>query len=234
VLCGLPAALLILLSPSRKLIQRIARSASRAMLALTGIRVQRADTTRLPHDRPLVLVSNHASYLDALILTAVLDVPLHFVAKRSLKTRYLGLVLQRLGTEFVARDDVRQSVDDAERLLARVHSGDGVVFFPEATFTAAPGLRPFRLGAFKVAVSSGAPVVPIAVRGSRAILRGESHRPRPGRVIVWVGQPIPSDDNSWAGLVALRDRARAEILAHCGEPDLADQVTIALPEWVRP
>lgn len=234
IIFGLPAALLILLSPSRKLIQFVARSASRAMLALAGIRVRRADTTRLPHDRPLVLVSNHASYMDALILTAVLDVPLHFVAKRSLKTRYLGPVLQRLGTEFVARDDVRQSVDDAERLLERVHSGDGVVFFPEATFTAAPGLRPFRLGAFKVAVSSGAPVVPIAVRGSRAILRGESRRPRPGRVTVWVGAPIPSDDNSWAGLVALRDRARAEILTHCGEPDLSDQVTIALPEWVRP
>ena len=72
------------------------------------------------------------------------------------------------------------------------------------------------------------------MRVRRAILRGESRRPRPGRVTVWVGQPIPSDDNSWAGLVALRDRARAEILAHCGEPDLADQVTIALPEWVRP
>lgn len=234
VLCGLPAAVLILLSPSRRLIHVVARTASRAMLTLAGIRVRRADTTTLPHDRPLVLVSNHASYMDALILTATLDVPLHFVAKRGLKTRYFGHVLERLGTEFVARDDVRQSVDDAERLLERVHRGDGVVFFPEATFTAAPGLRPFRLGAFKVAAASGAPVVPIAVRGSRNILRGESRRPRPGRATVWVGEPIPSDDNSWAGLVALRDRARAEILAHCGEPDLADQVTIALPEWVRP
>ena len=234
IVCGLPAAVLILLSPSRRLIHIVARTAARAMLVLAGIRVRRADTTRLPHDRPLVLVSNHASYMDALILTATLDVPLHFVAKRSLKTRYFGHVLKRLGTEFVARDDVRQSVDDAARLLERVHQGDGVVFFPEATFTAAPGLRPFRLGAFKVAAASGAPVVPIAVRGSRAILRGESRRPRPGRATVWIGEPIPSDDNSWAGLVALRERARAEILAHCGEPDLADQVTIALPEWVRP
>lgn len=234
ILCWIPAALLILLLPNRRLAQLIAHTAARACLTLAGIRVRRADNTRLPHDRPLVLVSNHASYVDAMILAAAVDVPLHFVAKRSLKTRYLGRLLQRLGTEFVARDDVRQSVDDAERLLARVHQGDGVVFFPEATFTAAPGLRPFRLGAFKVAAASGAPVVPIAVRGSRAILRGESRRPRPGRVTVWVGAPIPSDDNSWAGLVSLRDRARAEILAHCGEPDLSDQVTIALPEWVRP
>ncbi|HWS03123.1 MAG TPA: AMP-binding protein [Gammaproteobacteria bacterium] len=234
ILCGIPATLLILLLPNRRLVQMVARVAARIALSLAGIRVRRADNTRLPHDRPLVLVSNHASYMDVIILAATLDVPLHFVAKRSLKTRYFGHVLQRLGTEFVARNDVRQSVDDAERLLARVHQGDGVVFFPEATFTASPGLRPFRLGAFKVAAASGAPVVPIAVRGSRAILRGESRRPHPGRVTVWVGAPIPSHDNSWPGLIALRDRARAEILAHCGEPDLADQVTIALPEWVRP
>ena len=234
LLCGIPAALLILILPGRRLRQGVARIAARAMLMLAGIRVRRSDATRLPQDRPLVLVANHASYLDAIVLAAVVDVPLYFVAKRSLQTPVLGLLLQRLGTEFVARDDVRQSVDDAERLLARVHRGDGVVFFPEATFTAAPGLRPFRLGAFKVAAASGAPVVPIAVRGSRAILRGESRRPRPGRVSVWVGEPIPSGDESLAGLVALRDRVRAEILAHCGEPDLADQVTIALPEWVRP
>jgi 1-acyl-sn-glycerol-3-phosphate acyltransferase len=234
ILCGVPAALLMLLLPSQRLAQTIARTAARITLILAGIRVRRADNTRLPHDRPLVLVSNHASYVDAMILAAAVDVPLHFVAKRSLQTPILGRLLQRLGTEFVARDDVRQSVDDAERLLARVHQGDGVVFFPEATFTAAPGLRPFRLGAFKVAAASGAPVVPIAIRGSRAILRGESRRPRPGHVTVWVGAPIPSDDASWTGLIALRDRARAEILAHCGEPDLADQVTIALPEWVEP
>ncbi|MFP5507410.1 MAG: AMP-binding protein [Gammaproteobacteria bacterium] len=234
LLCGIPAALLILILPGRRLRQGVARIAARAMLMLAGIRVLRTDATRLPQDRPLVLVANHASYLDAIALAAVVDVPLYFVAKRGLRTPVVGLLLQRLGTEFVARDDVRQSVDDAERLLARVHRGDGVVFFPEATFTAAPGLRPFRLGAFKVAAASGAPVVPIAVRGSRAILRGESRRPRPGRVSVWVGEPIPSGDDSLTGLVALRDRVRAEILAHCGEPDLADQVSIALPEWVRP
>ena len=72
------------------------------------------------------------------------------------------------------------------------------------------------------------------MRARRAILRGESRRPRPGRVTVWVGAPIPSADNGWAGLKSLRDRARTEILVQCGEPDLADQVTIALPEWVRP
>ncbi|MFN2308896.1 MAG: AMP-binding protein [Gammaproteobacteria bacterium] len=234
LLCAIPVSLLLLLLPSRRLAQRVAHYGARSALALAAIRISREGGEALPQDRPLVLVANHASYLDAFILTAALDMPLHFVAKRDLRTPLLGRLLQRLGTEFVARDDVRQSVEDAERLLRRVHQGDGAVFFPEATFTDAPGLRPFRLGAFKVAAESGAPVVPIALRGSRAILRGGLSRPRPGRVQVWIGPALTADGTGWSDLVALRDRARAEILAHCGEPDLEGQVSIALPEDVRP
>ena len=232
ILCGIPATLLILLLP-RRMAQRVVRFTSRLVLALTAIKVCRDGPARLPRDQPLVVVANHASYLDAMILTATLDLPLHFVAKRSLRTPFLGRLLQRLGTEFVARDDVRQSVEDAERLLQRVHRGDAVVFFPEGTFTATPGLRPFRLGAFKVAAESGTAIVPVALRGSREVLRGESRSPRPGKVDVWIGEPIPSDGSDLGELVASRDRVRGEILAHCGEADLAGQVSIALPEEVR-
>ena len=232
-ICGVPATLLILLLPSRRMAQTVVRFTSRLVLGLTAIEVSREGPAQLPKDQPLVVVANHASYLDAMILTATLDLPLHFVAKRSLRTPLLGRLLQRLGTEFVARDDVRQSVEDAERLLQRVHRGDAVVFFPEGTFTATPGLRPFRLGAFKVAAESRTVIVPVALRGSREVLRGESRSPRPGRVEVWIGEPIPSNGSGLGELVDLRDRVRAEILAHCGEADLAGQVSIALPEEVR-
>lgn len=232
-LCGIPVALLLLLLPGRRLRQRVAHWGARIGLALAAIRVQREGQIQVPDNQPLVIVANHASYLDAIALTATLKLPLHFVAKRALKTPIFGFLLGRLGTEFVARDDVRQSVDDAERVLERVHQGDGVVFFPEATFTAAPGLRPFRLGAFKVAAQSGAPVIPVALRGTREILRGETWHPRPGRIQVWIGPALYSTGQDWADLVVLRDLARDSILAHCGEADLAGQVSIALPYAVR-
>lgn len=234
VLCGIPLAVLLVVLPGRRLRQQVVHWGARIGLWLVAIRVQREGNVHLPYDQPLVIVANHASYLDAIVLTAALKLPLHFVAKRSLQRSGLGFLLQRLGTEFVARDDVRQSVDDAERVLERVHQGDGVVFFPEATFTPAPGLRPFRLGAFKVATGSGAPIIPVALRGTRERLRGESWHPHPGRVNVWVGFPIPSNGQDLTDLVALRDEARAAILTHCGEADLAGQVSIALPKTAQP
>lgn len=234
ILCGIPLAVLLVLLPGRRMRQQVVHWGARVGLWLVAIRVRREGNVHLPYDQPLVIVANHASYLDAIVLTAALKLPLHFVAKRSLQRSGLGFLLQRLGTEFVARDDVRQSVDDAERVLERVHQGDGVVFFPEATFTPAPGLRPFRLGAFKVAAGSGAPIIPVALRGTRERLRGESWLPHPGCVTVWVGFPIPSNGQDLTDLVALRDEARAAILSHCGEADLAGQVSIALPKTAQP
>ena len=95
-----------------------------------------------------------------------------------------------------------------------------MLFFPEGTFVAATGLRPFRLGAFKSAAEAGAPVVPLALRGSRRILRGDWGLPRPGHIHLWVGEPVAPDGTDMASLLRLRDRVADTIAAHCGEPRL--------------
>jgi 1-acyl-sn-glycerol-3-phosphate acyltransferase len=95
-----------------------------------------------------------------------------------------------------------------------------VLFFPEGTFVAATGLRPFRLGAFAAAAVAGVPVVPLALGGTRRVLRGDWGLPRPGRVSLWVGEPIAAEGTDMASLVRLRDRVADAIAAHCGEPRL--------------
>ena len=99
-------------------------------------------------------------------------------------------------------------------------AGRNVLFFPEGTFTAAAGMRPFRLGAFKAAAESGAPVVPIALRGTRQVLRAGDWRPRPGRVAVWIGPPMRAEGEGWRAVVGLRDRVARQIAARSGEPVL--------------
>ena len=184
---------------------------------------------------PLILVANHASYIDAIVLTAALELPLHFTAKAELgRNPLLAWFLGRLGTEFIERTDVRRSVEDAERLIRRIEQGDGILFFPEGTFTESSGLRPFRLGAFKVAAATGTPVVPVALRGTRAVLRGSTWFPRHGRIEVHILAPVEPAGNDWEAVIDLRERARAAILAHCGEPDLSEQVSIALPGDIGP
>jgi 1-acyl-sn-glycerol-3-phosphate acyltransferase len=109
-----------------------------------------------------------------------------------------------------------------------LHDGEDVLFFPEGTFVAATGLRPFRLGAFMAAARSGAPVVPLALRGTRHVLRGDWGIPRPGRISLHVGDPIRPEGTDMAALVRLRARVADAIAAHCGEPRL--DVVAAGPE----
>jgi 1-acyl-sn-glycerol-3-phosphate acyltransferase len=95
-----------------------------------------------------------------------------------------------------------------------------VLFFPEGTFSGAAGLRPFRLGAFKLAVDAGVSVVPLALRGTRQVLRAGRRVPRPGSVALWIGAPIPPPGDGWRSVVSLRDRVADAVASHCGEPRL--------------
>jgi len=177
---------------------------------------------RLPRE-PCVLVANHASYLDGLVLLASLPVPFAFVAKRALLDHAIPRIyLRKLGAQFVERFDARQSVEDASRMAALAVAGASMAFFPEGTFSRMAGLGAFRLGAFAAAVSAKVAVLPVAIAGTRAVLREGEWLAQRGRVIVTIGsavRPPAQCRDAFAAAVALRDAARAHILAHCGEPD---------------
>ncbi|RRQ22706.1 AMP-binding protein [Thiohalobacter thiocyanaticus] len=222
-LCALTVGLLVLLIPGRRAVQRIAHRGARVGLWLAGIELTVSHPERFVHDRTLVVAANHASYLDAIVLAAAFDHPLHFVAKQELGRFFLlRRVLRKLGNEFVRREDVREGIATSERLVQRVQQGDGIVFFPEGTFTAAPGLLAFKPGAFRIAVDTASPVLPVAIRGTRRILRGDRWFPHRGRVEVRTGAALNPEGEGWGAVIALRDRARAVILAECGEPDLVE------------
>jgi len=183
-----------------------------------------------PAQSPCLLVANHASYLDGFILAKLLPHCFSFVAKAELKKNFfVRILLQRLGVLFVERFDQQKGVEDARLLLERSHAGRPLLFFAEGTFTRTPGLLPFRLGAFVTAVEGNLPVVPIAIRGTRSILRGDTWFPRHGTVLVHIGKPVQTDPlltkekDSWAATMKLRDNVRAWILRHCSEPDLKSE-----------
>lgn len=195
---------------------------ARVFLRAAGIKLKVVGREHLATDDPVVLVVNHASYFDGLFLVAALPYGRYrFVAKRELVGGFVPrLFLRGLGCEFVERFDFQQGVADAARLAEAVGAGDSLVVFAEGTFTRVPGLAPFRMGAFVVAAQTGAPVLPLALRGSRDLLRDEHWLPRCGDIAVTIGAPIRPAGTDWAAAVALRDAARREILRHCGEPDL--------------
>ncbi|WP_416140052.1 AMP-binding protein [Halomonas sp. HK25] len=222
--CGLGAALLCLLAlplPRLTWRWRVAHHITRLAAWLTGIRLTRRGIDRLPLRAPCVLVANHSSYLDALALTATLPRGFRYLAKAELQRRLLSrLVLTRMGTLFVERFDPRQATRDSQRVFTALEGGDSLAFFPEGTFHSVAGIDDFHMGAFVIAVRSGVPVVPVAVQGTRAVLRGREWLPCPGKVTVSIGEAILPTTGGWAEAVRLRDATRSFILAESGEPDL--------------
>lgn len=205
------------------------RTIARAALAAVGVTVTANGIERIPL-RNAMLVFNHSSYMDALVLSAVLPGQPAFVAKKELAGQvFAGPFLRRLGTLFVERYDVAGSLSDTEALIAAARQGRILVFFPEGTFTRRPGLSAFYLGAFKVAADAALPVLPGTIRGTRSMLRGDQWFPRWTEVTVDVGAPIMASGTDFASVLLLRDRARNEMLARCGEPDLGEMMKPVLP-----
>ena len=216
-----PLWLLVFCLPSRRIAFSLGRLTVRLAWLLSGSRLKVEGLEHLPRHGPFVLAANHASYADVPALMAVLPLDFVFVAKREvLGYPVVGTYVRRAGHLTVDRLDTQHSLADAEQSARALADGKVVLFFPEATFTAATGLRPFRLGAFKTAAEAGVPVVPIALRGTRQVLRGDSIRLRPGRIRVWVGPPVAAEGAEWNAIVRFRDRVTEAIAAQCGEPRL--------------
>ncbi len=215
----LPLALACALLPDAALRWHGAARLTRLWAALAGIRLDVRGRDALPSG-PAVYVANHASYIDVFLLLATLPYPLRFVAKQELsESPWLAWLLGRLGTLFVERFDARQGVADLQRLVETSREGP-LLFFAEGTFTPREGLRSFRLGAFQLAVENSLPIIPVALAGTRAVLRDQTWLPRRGRVRIVFGDPIAAGGRGWSAVVNLRDATREAILRNCGEPDL--------------
>jgi acyl carrier protein len=224
-----PTWLAAALLPRPAWVWSMLRVMARLLARLLSMRIHVTGASHAAIDKPGVLVANHASYIDGIVLVAALPQPVRFVAKAELLRGFIARVfLSRMGAEFVERFNHEASSADARRLAQITHTQYPLFFFAEGTFTRVPGLRPLHLGAFVAAAESAVPVIPVALRGTRSILRDGSWFPRRGAIHIAIGEPIDpaslsseTQGDTWRAALALRDRARSHILRHCGEPDLS-------------
>ncbi len=219
LIASTPVALAMLVTPGVLRRRQVARLGARAFFLLIGSRIRTLGGS-LPASASCVVVANHASYLDGIILTAALPARFTYVIKKEMTAVPLaGFVLKRLGSEFVQRDDVPQLQRTARRLLDAAAGGKALAFFPEGTFEAEPGLKPFRAGAFRTAWRGGADVVPVVILGSRRKLPAGAWLASPGPLAVRVCAALPARDHESAD--GLMRAARQAMLKHLDEPDLA-------------
>ena len=165
---------------------------------------------------PCVFVGNHRSYYDIPLLLASLDKPHGILAKEELgKIPLLNRWMKLLGCVFVQRDDLRASVRALNDATAIVESGRSFVIFPEGTRYKGEegGVGEFKNGAFRIAVKTGAPVVPVAITGARALFENNGNRCHPGRVHICILPPIRTAGMSKAEQKQLPEAVRQTILA---------------------
>jgi 1-acyl-sn-glycerol-3-phosphate acyltransferase len=212
------AVLLALLLPALSWRRNSTRALARLWLWLSGLRVRLSGAERLP-DGPCVLVANHSSYLDGVLMKALLPPRFSFVIKReAAQMPGVGLLLRRIGSEFVDRDSHGGRQRAARRVMKRAVQGHSLVFFPEGTFDSVRGVKRFKIGAFVAATRSGVPLVPAVIHGARRSMPNGALAPRPGPLHVEILEPL---DGSVATAEQLRDAARRRIVERVGEPDLA-------------
>jgi 1-acyl-sn-glycerol-3-phosphate acyltransferase len=222
------ASVLALIVPGLGLRRRLIHALARVGLMVLGLRISVRGADQLPHSSCIV-VANHCSYLDGVVLKAVLPPRFSFVIKREAAAYPLaGLLLRRIGSEFVDRGSLGGRQSDARRVVRRAEAGHSLVFFPEGTFTAEPGLRRFHVGAFVAAARARQALVPVVIRGTRRSMRSGAIVPRAGRLEVEILEPlVPGPDRAAAEM--LRREARRRMIARLDEPDLEADAS-AIPE----
>jgi len=166
-----------------------------------------------------VYIANHASYIDAVVLLALLPPGVTFIAKSELlKVPLLRSIMKKLNYITVNRMDFSSNLSESTEIEEMLRQGKSVALFPEGGFSYATGLRPFKMGAFKVAVESHAPICPIALEGTRHMMRGDNPLLTPKRINVTVGERCYPKSQDWQEVIRLHAVARQLIAEHCGEP----------------
>jgi 1-acyl-sn-glycerol-3-phosphate acyltransferase len=183
---------------------------SRAFLRAAGIPFTVEGLDRLPQI-PCVVVANHSSYIDGLVAAAALPPDFAFVIKKEMvRVPLAGLLLRRLGSQFVERFNRHKGGVDTRRVLKLAASGQSLVFFPEGTFTEIRQVGKFLGGAFTTAARSDMPVVAMAIHGTRAVM------PPDGRGVYRL--PIRVEILEVLTASDARQRSRELIARAVGEP----------------
>lgn len=212
---------LIVPGPQRR--QKLVTWAAKMVFVLPLVEVRVSGMDNLPTDNCIV-VANHASYLDGVLLKGYLPWRFSFVIKGEMRDfAPAHFLLRRSGSRFVERTDIKGSTRDARQIVKAALDGQSLGFFPEGTFLKEPGLGRFRPGAFVAATKGDMPVVPVAIGGSRYMLPAKRLLPRRGPLSIDILPAIAPGDPEFKTSRGLAEAARQRILSVLDEPDLLDE-----------
>jgi 1-acyl-sn-glycerol-3-phosphate acyltransferase len=213
--------------PSSPFVETLARWWSRWWLVAGGVRLEARGREHVDTDRSYIVVANHRSDFDIMACFLAIPVPIRYLAKKELfRVPVLASAMRSIGVIEIDREAHGTIHDQINRQArALVAAGRSLIIYPEGTRSRDGNMRPFKKGAFTMAISSGLPVLPVTIHGSRDAWPPEK-LVRGGRITVLIDPPIETEGMGHGDIEPLRDRVQtliAERLEELGSEAAARQ-----------
>ena len=161
--------------------------------------------------RPYVVVSNHESYADVFLIS-LLPWEMKWLSKESMfKIPCMGWMMRMAGDICIVRDKRTSAANAILSARDRLSKKVSVMIFPEGTRSRDGNLLPFKDGAFRLAIESGAPILPLVVAGTRRAMASGSFRFQKARARVEVLDPIETTGLTLDDIASLKERVRTII-----------------------
>ena len=155
-----------------------------------------------------IFVANHGSWCDVPAMATIIT-RFKFVAKAELaRVPLFGAAIRAIGSVYIDRDNRKASVESLRVAAARIHEGASVVIFAEGTRGTGYPLRPFKKGAFVLAINAQVPIVPVLIHGAIDVLPRGKFRVKAGQVDVHFLEPVPAAGLTYDDRNALAERVR--------------------------
>jgi 1-acyl-sn-glycerol-3-phosphate acyltransferase len=190
----------------------VASTWGRILAWLTPVLVAVEGVENAHQERSYIVVCNHQSAVDILVVYGWLKLDLKWVIKQELrKVPAIGVGCEKVGHIFVERENPNHARQAIEEALDRLGKGIGILFFVEGTRSPDGKLLPFKKGAFRTAIEQQLPVLPVTLIGTRDILPPKSLKPFPGRARMIIHPAIETDGMSQLQIADLMNRTKKTI-----------------------
>jgi 1-acyl-sn-glycerol-3-phosphate acyltransferase len=190
----------------------VASTWGRVLAWLTPVLVAVEGVENAHQERSYIVVCNHQSAVDILVVYGWLKLDLKWVIKQELrKVPAIGVGCEKVGHIFVERENPNHARQAIEEALDRLGKGIGILFFVEGTRSPDGKLLPFKKGAFQTAIEQQLPLLPVTLIGTRDILPPKSLKPFPGRARMIIHPAIETDGMSQLQIADLMNRTKKTI-----------------------
>lgn len=200
----------------------VARPWGKLILWITPVMIERTGLEHIEAHQSYVVIANHQSTYDILVVYGYLPLDFKWVMKIELrKMPFVGFACEKMGHIYVDRRNRQASIKAMQSARKKLVDGTSVFFFPEGTRSCGAELKPFKKGAFRMAEDLQLPILPVTIEGADQVMKSGGLLITPGRIKLAFHEPVPVADINRLGSAEIRARAERIIANGLEEEQMA-------------